>query len=288
MSTLKIGFIGLGLMGNPMAKNILKNKFDLSVYNRTRSKTNELKKLGANVVGSPQELASKVDVLITMVTAGKDVEEVLFGKNGAMKAANKKLIVIDMSTIGPAAAKRIAKKLVKYKVPFLDAPVTGSTPKAITGELTIFIGGEKKVYEKVKPVLLAMGKDLHYMGQTPMGQAIKMVNNQLLAITIEAMAEGMILADKMGLDRAKVTEALSKAPVMSPMMNLKAKNYVTGSYPLFFSVANMKKDVNLALEELKSSKTNLPVLKKTASVYKSAMKKYSNRDFSEVIRVLGK
>src|SRR5260221_1009532 len=156
----KVGFIGLGLMGNPMAKNILKKGFPLVVYNRNPEKAKELVSLGASTVFSPKELASQVDVVVTMVTSGKDVQEVLFSENGVVKGAKKGMIVIDMSTIGPTDAKEIASKLKTYDIDFLDAPVTGSTPKAITGELTIFVGGGKDELEKAHPILEAMGKSI--------------------------------------------------------------------------------------------------------------------------------
>ncbi len=214
---LKVGFIGLGLMGEPMAKNILIKGFPLFVYNRTSSKTKALKKLGAEVCNSPMDMASKVDVVVTMVTGGRDVEQVLFSRNGIVKANKKGLIVIDMSTIGKTPAIAIAQKLKKSGIEFVDAPVTGSTPKAITGELTIFIGANKKTYEKIKEVLGAMGTNLQYMGEVGSGQAIKLINNQLVASTITALAEGLVLADALRLPRKKVADALSAVPVMSAL-----------------------------------------------------------------------
>lgn len=284
---MKIGFIGLGLMGNLMAKNILKSEFDLSVYNRTSGKTNEFKKLGAKIASSPKNLAQTVDVVITMITAAQDVKQVLFGKNGVVYGKNKNLIVIDMGTIGPTAAREIAKMLEKNQIDFIDAPVTGSTPKAKTGELTIFVGGKKEIYEKVKPVLLAMGKNIHYVGPTGSGQAIKMINNQAIAATIEAVAEGMLLADAMNLDRGKAAEILKTVPAFSFMMNLKLPNYVENNYPLLFSTANMKKDLELAHFEMIKGKKNLPILKKLIDIYKKASKAgLLNEDFASIIKVI--
>ena len=286
MNKLKVGFIGLGLMGEPMAKNILKKGFPLTIFNRTSSKTKVLKKLGAAVVSSPAELASMVDVVITMVTAGKDVEQVLFGKKGVVGETRKGLIVIDMSTIGKIAAIDIAQKLKKHGIEFLDAPVTGSTPKAITGELTIFIGGNKKNYEKVKHVLAAMGTNLQYMGEVGSGQAIKLINNQLVASTITALAESMLLADALNLPRKKVQEALKNVPVMSAFMNLKLENFVKGKFPLLFSAGNMKKDVSLAQQEAKKGKVKLPLLSTVEKLYSKAAKKFGNQDMSTVIKVI--
>lgn len=295
MSKLKIGFIGLGLMGEPMAKNILKKGFPLFIYNRTPTKTKSVQKLGAKVTSSPSELAVKVDVVITMVTAGKDVEQVLFGKDGVVSGVKKSLpagrqglIVIDMSTIGKILAIEISKKLKKYGIGFIDAPVTGSTPKAISGELTIFIGGNKKTYEKIKDVLATMGTNLQYMGEVGSGQAIKLINNQLVASTITALAEGLVLADVLGLPRKKVQEALSAVPVMSAFMNLKIGNFVSNKFPLLFSASNMKKDVSLAQLEAKKAKKVLPLLSTVEKLYSNLIKKRGNEDMSTIIKVIEK
>lgn len=286
---MKIGFIGLGLMGSLMAKNILKSGFDLTVYNRTSNKTNEFKKLGAKVASLPKNLAQDVDVIITMITAGKDVKQILFGKNGVVYGKNKDLIVIDMGTIGPTAARTIAKLLEKNQIDFVDAPVTGSTPKAKTGELTIFVGGERRVFEKIKPVLLSMGKNIHYLGKSGSGQAIKMINNQLIAATITALAEGMLLADSMNLDRKLAAGVLSTVPALSPMMNLKLPNYVDNDFPLLFSLANMTKDLKLAQFEAKKSKKKLPLAEKNLFLFKNAMKQgLGQEDLAVIIKILGK
>ena len=286
---MNIGFIGLGLMGNPMAKNILKKNFSLAVYNRTPVKTKELQKLGASVVKSPAELAKISDVIITMVTAGKDVEKILFSKNGVLEGTKKGLIVIDMSTIGLTYAKKIAEKLEKHGIEFLDAPVTGSTPKAITGELTIFVGGKKEVFEKVKPVLYAMGTTLCYMGTYGSGQAIKLINNHIIAANTIALSEAMLLADTMGLSRKITAQVLNTVPAISPYMQMKMPNYVSNNFPLFFSVANMAKDITLARSETKKSQNHFPVLTTTEKLYKKAAKKnIKNEDMSIIIKVLEK
>jgi 3-hydroxyisobutyrate dehydrogenase-like beta-hydroxyacid dehydrogenase len=284
---MKIGFIGLGLMGSLMAKNVYQAGYNLTVYNRTPSKTEEFKKMGVKTASSPEELAKLVDVIIIMITAGGDVEKVLFGKNGVVKSKKKDLTIIDMGTIGPTYAKKIALRLKKYNIHYIDAPVTGSTPKAKTGELTIFIGGKKEVYEKIKPVLLSMGKTLHYMGPTGSGQIIKLINNQVIATTVQAVIEGMLLADAMHLSRKEAGEVLKTVPAFSFYMSLKIPTYVDNKFPLLFSTANMKKDLELAYKEMKKGKKDLPVLKKLVSLYKKAAKKgLLNEDFASIIKVI--
>lgn len=274
-------------MGLPMAKNILKAGFPLTVYNRTLTKTKELQKLGARVAQSPQELGETCDAVITMITAAKDVEHVLFSPEGVTKKAKKGLIIIDMSTIGMTHAKRIAKKLHAKHIEFLDAPVTGSTPKAITGELVIFVGGKLQVFNHVKKVFSAMGTQMHYIGTNGSGQAVKLINNYLIGSSLIALSEGMLLADTMKLPRKQLAKALSSVPAMSPLMHLKLPNYVSRHFPLLFSTANITKDLSLVLEELKKSRRKFPGLTQTTMLYRQAVKKnLGASDLSTIIKVL--
>lgn len=286
---MKVGFIGLGLMGKPMAKNIYKAGFPLVVFNRNPEKTKEFEKLDIPVAKTPQELASEVDVVITMVTGPEDVKDVLLGKEGVVHGGKPGLVVIDMSTIGPDAAQEIAQELIKSDIGFLDAPVTGSTQRAIGGELTIFIGGKEEVFQKVKPVLEAMGKDIHYMGPIGSGQAIKLVNNLMVAISIEALAEGLLLGENFGLSREKITQALDNAPVISPMLRMKVPNMIKGEFPKAFSMANMSKDLKLAQAMADKLQTNLPVLKEVEGLYQKGLEEgLSEEDNSAILKVLEK
>lgn len=286
---LKVGFIGLGLMGKPMAENILKKGFHLAVYNRNPKKTDDFAKMGVPVFKTPQELAQTSNVIITMVTGPSDVKEVLLGKQGVIHEAPKGTIIIDMSTIGPTAAVEINKKLKKNGLKFLDAPVTGSTPKAISGELTIFVGGERNIFEKVKPILRSLGKDIHYMGETGSGQAIKLVNNLIVAITIEALAEGMLLSDAQDLPRKKVAQALAQTPAFSPFMRLKLPNMVSGRFPALFSVRNMLKDLRLAEEEAMKGKIHLPGLTLARQLFqKGQLFNLGEEDISAILKVFKK
>ncbi len=285
---MRVGFIGLGLMGNPMAKNIYKAGFSLGVYNRTKSKTVEFKKRGIPVYPSPLELAKHSDVIISMITGPKDVAAVYFGKNGIVKA-DRRLIAIDMSTIGPSAALTVSKKLKKYQIDFLDAPVNGSVPKAESGELTIFVGGNRKSFDKVKEILLAMGKTIHYIGGIGSGQAVKLVNNAIIASTIVTLSEGMMLGDTLGLPRKTLAKALENVPGLSPFMRLKLHNIVSSNYAPIFTVANMHKDLQLALYELRKNNSikKFPLLHSSASLYKKGTDtKLGDEDISAVIKIL--
>lgn len=286
-SFFKVGFIGLGLMGNPMAKNIHQAGIPLIVYNREPKKSEEFKKMGVMVASSIPELASSVDVVITMVTGPEDVKEVLLGHNGVIKSGKKGLVAIDMSTIGPKAAQEIASTLEKAQIEFLDAPVTGSVERAKTGELTIFIGGKKEVFQEVKPVLEAMGKDLHYMGKTGLGQAIKLVNNLMVGVNLESLAEGMVLAEKLGLEKAQVERALENAAVVSPLLKTKFPKIVQEDFQTAFSLKNQTKDLKLAQTEALKAQITLPLLEKAAALYEEGVQKgLGDEDNSAIFKVV--
>lgn len=299
MAKLKVGFIGLGLMGKPMALNIHKRGFPLSVYNRSPKRLEDFKKLGVTICSSPAEVAKNSDVVITMVTAPKDVKEVMLGASGVARGASKGLIAIDMSTIGPSAAKEIAKSLKKYGVEFIDAPVTGSTDRAKTGELVIFVGGDKqslpsagaegkKIFEKVKPVLEAMGTEIHYMGPVGSGQAIKLVNNLIGGETIAVLGEAFMLGQSLGLTKKQIHEALKNTFSISPNMRAKMPMLEKGEYPVMFSVSNMRKDLKLALTE-KDSSTPLPLLKTTEAIYKKTMDEgWADEDIAATFKIISR
>lgn len=202
-----------------------------------------------------------------MVTAGEDVEDVLFGFDGVATSLKAGSIVIDMSTIGVEWAMKIGEKLEKHNIHFLDAPVTGSTPKAITGELTIFIGGEKEVFERAKPVLSLMGTNLAYMGLSGSGQAMKLVNNSLVAFSMIGLSEVMKLADFMGLPLERTAEVIKTLPVGSPYTAMKVDNFVRNDYPMMFSLANMHKDITLAFGEMEKHGLSLDMLSLAAKKY---------------------
>ncbi len=289
MKKLKVGFIGLGLMGSPMAKNILKKGFALSVYNRSPKKTEEFKKLGVSIRKSPRELAQDSDIIISMVTGPQDVEAVLLGKNGVIEGVRSGLITVDMSTIGPTAAIGISRKLAKKGIDFVDAPVTGSVVKALTGELTIFIGAKENIYRKVKPVLSAMGTDIQYIGAIGSGQAIKLINNHLVASSLTALGEAMLLSDLMKIPRRKIEQSLSNVFAVSPLMKMKMKNMINEDYTTAFSVSNMHKDEKLSLEEAEKKHVNLPLLRLVEKLYGIGLTiGLSQADNSAILAVLSK
>ncbi len=284
---MNIWFIWLGLMGIPMAKNILKNGFTVWIYNRTPWKAEELTWIGATEYPSIQELATHSDILITMVTAGEDVDMILFWENWAVNHLPKDAVVIDMSTIGVEWAKKLEKKLKEKNIHFIDAPVTGSTPKAITGELTIFIGWEIDIYERVKPVLESMGTNLRYMGGNSMWQAMKLINNTLVAYSMIGLAEVTKLAQSMGLDMETYAETVKNIPVSSPYIAMKIDTLIRDEYPLMFSLANMYKDIHLARNEMEKQDLDLEFLKLSDEKFRKGYDTWlGSSDISKIAKII--
>src|ERR1700735_5197547 len=194
-----VGLIGLGLMGKPMGANLLKSGFPLIVWNRTASRADSLVKDGAKLAANPRELASQVDVLITIVSDPPALEEVLWGKDGAMDALRRGSVYIDSSTVPPDLERRVAKACADRGVDFLDAPVTGGNWGAAKGELVFMIGGDQKVFERAQPVLEVLGKKFFLLGPNGAGQTVKLGMNLILAMQIDALAESLALVTAAGV-----------------------------------------------------------------------------------------
>lgn len=286
---LRVGFIGLGLMGSRMALNLHKAGFLTAVYNREPSKLEVFSKLGVATHSTPKLLAADVDVVISCVTGPKDVRAVMLGKDGVAAGGAKGLIAIDMSTIGSKAAAEIGSDLKTMGISFIDAPVTGGTTGAESGTLAIFVGGDKAVYEKILPVLEAMGNNIHYMGKSGLGQAIKLVNNLIVGETTIALGEGFLLGESLGLKRKQVQTALENVFAISPSMRAKMPSMVANKFPVTFSVANLRKDLKLAKDENKESELGyaLPSLTLSEKLYKKGMDTgIGGEDVAAVIKVI--
>jgi len=273
MEQLRVGFIGLGIMGSAMAMNIHKKGFSLIVYNRTRSKTEPFAKLGVPVANSPREVAEKSDVVIDMVTDAPDVEEVLFGRDGVVYGAHPGLIVIDMSTNSPEYARYFAKRLAEYGIEFLDAPVTGGDVGARQGTLTIMVGGKREVFERVRPVLEAMGKTIIYAGDVGNGQMLKLLNQIVVGIDMLAVAEAMALAKKAGIDMDKLFTVLSTGAANSFTVQYYMPKMMKGDYEPGFRAAHLKKDLRYALETANKLGVPLPGTALTLELYNALVTK---------------
>lgn len=257
--TLKnIGFVGLGIMGKPMALNLMKAGYQLFVYARRPEMLQPLVAAGARTFSSPKELASQVDIIITMVGATADVEEVLIGKNGIIHTAKPGTIVIDMSTISAQHTQRFAKILEKKNIDMLDAPVSGGEHGAITGSLSIMVGGKADVLEKVRPLFKVIGNQVVHVGDNGAGQVAKACNQIIIAETILAVSEALRLAKASGVDPAKVREALLGGYASSRVLEIHGRRMLDNDYKPGFKAGLHKKDMHLALEQAHAVKIDIP------------------------------
>lgn len=196
----KVGFIGLGIMGKPMAKNLIKAGYDLIVYDLVKDAVAEVAAAGAEAAQSISEITNQCDVIVTMLPNSPHVKEVVLGAGGVLETARPGTIIVDMSSISPIASQEIYAECKKKNVSMLDCPVSGGEPKAVDGTLAIMVGGEKEVFEKVKPMLLVMGSSAVLVGDIGSGNVTKLANQIIVALNIAAMSEAMVLATKCGVD----------------------------------------------------------------------------------------
>ena len=245
----KIGFIGLGAMGKPMATNLIKKGFPLVVFDLLLEKMEPLIALGAERANSCKEVGERCRIIITMLPSSPDVKEAVTGKNGLIEGIRKGSILIDMSTIDPIITREIASILKKKEVEMLDAPVARGVTAAIEGTLVIYVGGEKDVFEKCRPILQVMGTDIYHVGEIGTGEVCKIVNNVMVAITTVALAEAMVLGVKAGVHPDVLFEALSSGSGNSFVLQNHFKNHVMkGKFEEgIFQVDYMLKDLGLAL-----------------------------------------
>ncbi|AJD90231.1 tartronate semialdehyde reductase [Jeotgalibacillus malaysiensis] len=230
---MRIGFIGLGIMGKPMAKNLLAADFDVTVFDLNTAAIQELAALGANPATSPAETAEGQDVIFTMLPAHPHVEAVLFGENGVAETVKQGAIVVDMSSISPVYSKQFAAQLAEKGVHFIDAPVSGGEPKAIDGTLAIMAGGQPNIYEKAYPALEAMGGQIILVGDTGSGTTAKLANQIMVNVNIAAMSEALVLAAKAGIDVEKMYQAIRGGLAGSAVLDAKVplileRNFVAG------------------------------------------------------------
>ena len=270
---MHIGFIGLGIMGKPMAMNLLKAGFTLTVYNRTAAKCRPLVDAGATAVSSPREAAASSDVVITIVSDTPDVEAVLFGEEGIWHGLKEGQVVIDMSSISPAATQRYAARLRDKQVEMLDAPVTGGEKGAIDGTLAIMVGGNKEVFDRCVPIFDAMGKTIVYAGQSGSGQKTKLVNQILCAQHIVAMADGLRFAREAGLDLETTLKVVSGGAAGSWMLSNLAPRILQNDFAPGFTIKLQQKDLRLVREELRDMEGTYPAAELAYALFTEAVAK---------------
>jgi 3-hydroxyisobutyrate dehydrogenase-like beta-hydroxyacid dehydrogenase len=263
----RIGFIGLGLMGRPMSLNLAKAGYAVTVWNRTRSRADEVVAAGATLANSPQDVAAACDVLFTIVSDPPALEAVLWGEGGALAALKPGSAYVDCSTISPALARKVAAACEARGVHFLDAPVTGGDWGARKGELLFMIGGDAAVLKSVEPILGVMGKRWFHLGPNGAGQTIKLGMNMILALQVEALAEALALVKGAGLKGESLIEVLQSSMARSGVLDVKAPNLLNGDYKPSFPLRLMHKDLSLALDLANQLGVALPATAASRETY---------------------
>ena len=288
MSKLKLGFIGLGIMGAPMASHLMAAGHELFI--NTRSKVpEELANSAAVVCATPAEVAKMADIIFTMVPDTPDVEKVLFGEHGVAHGLSKGKIVVDMSSISPIATKDFAKKINALGCEYLDAPVSGGQVGAKGGTLTIMVGGKESVFQTVKPMFDLMGKNITLVGDNGAGQVTKVANQIIVALNIEAVAEALLFASKAGADPARVREALMGGFASSKILEVHAERMIKRTFDPGFRIELHQKDLNLALNSARALGVSLPNTANAQELFNSCLA-YGGKawDHSAMVKALEK
>ncbi|KAG8481827.1 hypothetical protein CXB51_027231 [Gossypium anomalum] len=297
----RVGFLGLGIMGSPMALNLIKAGCDVIVWNRTKSKCDPLISLGANLCASsaeaalccywysssPEEVAANCDVTFAMLADPESAIDVACGKNGAVSGMGPGKGYVDVSTVDVATSKLINEHIKARGALFLEAPVSGSKKPAEDGQLIFLTAGDRSLYELVSPLLDILGKSRFYLGEVGNGAAMKLVVNMIMGSMMASFSEGILLSKKVGLDPSVLVEVVSQGAISAPMYSLKGPSMVKSQYPTAFPLKHQQKDLRLALGLAESVSQSTPIAAAANELYKVA-KSYglSDEDFSAVIEAL--
>lgn len=284
---MKVAFIGMGTMGLPMTLNLLKAGHSVTVHNRSRDRELPAAAAGAQQANSPAAAAATAEVIITCVSDTPDVEQVILAKSGVIEGAQPGAVVIDMSTISPTATRQIAAALAQKQIAMLDAPVSGGSEGAKNGTLSIMVGGEAAALERVRPVLAAMGKTITHVGPIGAGQITKAINQIIVAGTYWAVAEGIALGLKAGLEMDQVVQAVGSGAAGSWGLTNRASNMIDNTYPLGFRVRLHRKDLVIALEAARELGAVLPVAAYVEQIETGLIAQgYGDEDVSAIARSL--
>jgi 3-hydroxyisobutyrate dehydrogenase-like beta-hydroxyacid dehydrogenase len=282
---MRVAFLGLGIMGRPMASNLVKAGHEVSVWNRSAGKDIE----GARTATSPADAAKGAEVVWMCVSDTKAVEGVLFGSEGVEQSLTDGMTIVDSSTISPSATRQFAERVGARGVRYVDAPMTGSKVAAEAGSLIFIVGGEEPVIESLKPLFAAMGKVFFRMGETSKGQAAKLAMNLQIALIYEGFAEGLTLATKLGVDVENLTKVIQASMVRSGVVDYKAPFVLKRDFTPNFPLRLMHKDIRLALEAAKEVRVKLPALETVEEVYEMATEDgHGNLDYAATLTLLEK
>jgi 2-hydroxy-3-oxopropionate reductase len=281
----KIGFIGLGIMGRPMAENLIEAGYDLVVYNRTREKAEKLD--GATVAGNPKEVAENSDIVITMLPDSPDVEAVVAGEGGVLEGIRDGTLLVDMSTISPVVTEELSEKVREKGTSMLDAPVSGGDVGAIEGALSIMVGGSEEDFERARPLFDVMGKVATHVGPVGAGQVVKACNQIVVALTIEALSEALVLGSKGGVAPEKLVEALSGGLASSAVMEAKKEKFFSHDFEPGFRIELHHKDLGIALAAGREYGVALPATAIVDQMFEASKAKgRGDRDHSALLTLL--
>ena len=268
---MKVGFVGLGIMGRPMALNLLKQGHEVIVWARRAESMQPLMSAGAKTAASPAELAKVVEVVISVVADSPDVREIMLGDQGVAKGANAGLVAVDMSTISPIAAREIAADLKALGIDFLDAPVSGGEVGAIAGTLSIMAGGASEAFARMKPLFECMGKSIIHMGDSGAGQAAKAANQIITGVNVLTIAEAFGFARKNGVDLTKLKEALMGGSAYSKTLEIHGQKMIDRNFKPGFKSWMRQKDMNIVMQTAHKLGVYLPVTAATAQMYNAVV-----------------
>ncbi|MCT7588497.1 NAD(P)-dependent oxidoreductase [Aliarcobacter butzleri] len=284
---MKLGWIGLGAMGNPMAFNLIKAGFTLNIYNRTSSKIQNLKSLGANSFDNIKELVKNSEIIFLMLSNGEAVREVLTSKNGILDSLSENKIIVDMSTISPLDSKEFYSLVKEKNCDYIDAPVSGSIGAAIAKQLIILVGGEEKAKEICKPYFEALGRATIDFGENSNGTSAKLSINMLLGVFTQAMAESITFSQKLGLDKEKVFEMISLSGMNTPLFQAKKESFSKNEFPSAFALELMSKDLGLLKQMIDNCNLNLPLSEISNETYLKAKEQgFGKEDMAAVIKTV--
>jgi 2-hydroxy-3-oxopropionate reductase len=284
----KIGFIGLGIMGKPMAKNLMEAGYELVVHNRSPEKAEELAEEGdATAAGSPREVAAVCDIVITMLPGSPDVEAVVAGESGVLEGIRDGALLVDMSTISPVVTEELSEKVREQGASMLDAPVSGGDVGAIEGALSIMVGGSEEDFERARPLFDVMGKATTHVGPIGAGQVVKACNQIVVALTIEAVSEALVLGSKGGVAPEKLVEALSGGLAGSAVMEAKKEKFFSHDFEPGFRIELHHKDLGIALAAGREYGVSLPVTAIVDQMLEASKAKgRGDRDHSALLTLL--
>jgi 3-hydroxyisobutyrate dehydrogenase-like beta-hydroxyacid dehydrogenase len=275
----RIGFLGLGIMGSRMAANLARADYPLTVWTHTPGKAEQwAAEHGAQAVATPAEVAARSDIVISMVVDGEQVASVLLGEHGAIEAAREGLLFLDMSTIAPPDSRRIGAALAERGATMMDAPVTGSSPRAEDGTLAIMVGGREQDFARARPVLETMGELIVHVGELGQGEMLKLINNSMGAANAAALAEGLLLASATGIDLDALEQVVSAGSGASIQLQMKAGPMREHDFRTLFKTAHMLKDVRLCLEEAQAAGVPFPAAAHARDLLTAAMARGRGED----------